>query len=84
MSDNDTANTIVESINSHMANLSVSVLTQSNASNNANTAICNTTMQPMAANEMQHINEHTRILQQFAMMTTNQPGPQQFVSQNRL
>ena len=84
VSDDGTADTIVESINSHMANLSTSVFTQSNTSNNANTAIFNASMQQMAANKAQRNNEHTRMLQQFAMMTTNQPGPQQFASQNRL
>ena len=28
----------------------------------------------MAANEAQRNNEHVRMIQQFAMMTTNQPG----------
>jgi hypothetical protein len=83
-SDDGTAKTIVESINSDMANLTVSVLTQSNASNNTNTAIFNASMQQMAANEAQRNNEHARMIQQFAMMTTNQPGPQQFTTQNRL
>jgi hypothetical protein len=84
VSDNGTAKTIVESINSHMANLSASVLTQSNASNDANTAIFNVSMQHMAANEAQRNNEHARMLQQFAMMTTYQPISQQFANQNRL
>ena len=84
VSDNGTAETIVESINSHMANLSASVLIQSNASNNANTAIFYASMQQMAANKAQHNNEHERMIQQFAMMTTYQPGQQQFVNQNRL
>ena len=59
MSDNGTTKTIVESINSHMANLSPSVLTQSNASNDANTAIFNASMQQMAANKAQCNQEHT-------------------------
>ena len=81
MSDNCTAETIVEFINSHIANLSASALTQSYASNDANTDIFNASMQQMAANEAQHNNEHARMLQQFATMTTNQPGPQQFANQ---
>jgi hypothetical protein len=84
-SDNDgTAKTIVESINSHMANLTSSVITQSNAANNANTAMLNASMQQMAANKAHRNNEHARMIQQFAMMTTNQPGQQQFATQNRL
>ena len=38
-------------------------------------------MQQMAANKAQHNNEHTQMLQHFAMMTRNHPGPQQFVGQ---
>ena len=41
-------------------------------------------MQQMAANEAQRNNVHARMIQQFAMMTTNQPRPQQFATQNRL
>ena len=84
VSDDGTAETIVEYISSHMTNLSASVLTQSNASNNANTAIFNMSMQQMAANKAQRSNDQTRMLQQFAMMTNNQPGSQQFSGQNRL
>jgi hypothetical protein len=84
VSDDGTAETIVEYISSHMANLSASVLTQSNTSNNANTAIFNMSMQQMAANKAQRNNDQTRMLQQFTMMTNNQPGPQQFSGQNRL
>jgi hypothetical protein len=83
-SDDGTAETIVESINSHMANLTASVITQSNAANNANTTMFNMSMQQMAANKAQRNNEHARMIQQFAMMTTNQPGQQQFATQNRL
>ena len=71
-------------ISSHMTNLSASVLTQSNASNNANTAIFNMSMQQMSANKAQRSNDQTRMLQQFAMMTNNQPGSQRFSGQNRL
>jgi hypothetical protein len=83
-SDNGTANTIVESINSHIANLTASVITQSNAANDANTAMFNASMQQMAANEAQRNNDHARMIQQFAMMTTNQPGQQQFATKNKL
>jgi hypothetical protein len=67
-----------------MANLTASVITQSNAANDANTALFNAPKQQMTANEAQCNNEHTRMIQQFAMMTTNQPGQQQFATQNRL
>ena len=67
-----------------MANLSALVLTQSNASNDATTAIFNASMQHMAANKARRNNEHTQMIQQFAMMTTYQPGPQQLATQNRL
>ena len=83
-SEDGTADTIVESINSHIANLTASVMTQSNAANDANTAMFNASMQQMAANEAQRNNDHARMIQQFAMMTTNQPGQQQFATQNRL
>jgi hypothetical protein len=65
--DNGTAKTIVKSINTHMANLSVTVLLQSTASNNANTAIFNTSMKHVAANEAQRNKKHNRMMQQFAM-----------------
>jgi hypothetical protein len=81
MSDDGTANTIIESINTHMANLSASFLLQSNASNNANTAIFNASMQQVAANKAQCNNDHNCMLQQFAMMTTNQPGGHHFAGQ---
>ena len=73
-----------------MANLSASVLTQSTASNDANTAIFNASIQQMAANEAQRNADHTRMMQQFAMMATT-PNPdyrpttlqqQQFVPNN--
>jgi hypothetical protein len=51
-----------------MANLSASVLTQSTASNEANTAIFNSSIQQMAANEAQRNADHTRMMQQFALM----------------
>ena len=54
-----------------MANLTASVITQSNAANNANTTMFNMSMQQMAVNKAQRNNEHARMIQQFAMMTTN-------------
>ena len=69
-SDDGTAETVIESINAHMANLSASVLTQSTASNEANTAIFNASIQQMAANEAQRNADHTRMMQQFALMQT--------------
>jgi hypothetical protein len=81
VSDDGTANTIVKSINTHMANLSASILLQSNTSNNGNTVIFNASMQQVAANEAQRNNNHNCMLQQFAKMTKNQPGTQNFASQ---
>jgi len=54
-----------------MANLSASVLTQSTASNDANNAAFQASMQQLAANETQRNADHNRMLQQFVMMTTN-------------
>jgi hypothetical protein len=81
VSDDGTADTIVDSIQTHMANLSASVLLQSTASNNANTAVFNALLQQGAANKAQHNANHMHMLQQFAMMMTNQPGVQQFAGQ---
>jgi hypothetical protein len=81
VSGDGTAKTILESINTHMANISASVLSQSNATDNANTAIFNTSMQQVATNKAQRNNNHNRMFQQFTMMTTNLPGAQQFSSQ---
>ncbi len=53
-----------------MANLSASVLTQSSASNDANTAIFNASIQQMAANKAQRNAEHAAMMQQFALMQT--------------
>ena len=70
VSDDGTAETVIDTINSHMANLSASVLTQSSASNDANTAIFNASIQQMAANEAQRNAEHAQMMQQFALMQT--------------
>ncbi len=75
--DDGTADTIIESIQTHMANLSTSVFLQPTMSNNTNTAIFNASMQQVAANKAQHNANHMH----FAMMTTNQPGVQQFAGQ---
>ncbi len=45
VSDNGTTKTIVKSIQTHMTNLSATILSQSTASNNANTTIFNASMQ---------------------------------------
>jgi hypothetical protein len=71
VSDDGTAETIVASIDAHMANLSASVLTQSSASNDANTTVFNAAIQQMAANEAQRNADHARMMEQFAMMSTN-------------
>ncbi len=81
VSDNDTADTIVKSITTHMANLSASVLSQATASNNANTAIFNASMQQVIANKAQCSQEHNCMVQQFLMMLTAPLATQQFVGQ---
>jgi hypothetical protein len=78
VSDNGTANTFVDSLNTHMANLDVSVLLQTTTSNNANTAIFNASMNQVAANEAQRNNNHNRMMQQFAMLLTMPPAALQF------
>jgi hypothetical protein len=81
VSDNGTAKTIIESIQTHVANLSATNLSQSTALNNANTAIFNALMQQVATNEAQRNANHMHMLQQFTMMTASQPGIQQFAGQ---
>jgi hypothetical protein len=51
-----------------MANLSASVLSQSSTSNNANTAVFNAFIQQMVTNEARRNKDHTRVMQQFALM----------------
>jgi hypothetical protein len=76
MSDAGTTETIVNTINTHMANLSASVLTQTTASNKANAAQLKTSMQQIATNETQRNREHALMMQQFAMIsTTNTVNP---------
>ncbi len=79
--DDDTANTIVELIATHMANISLSVFLQATATNDENKAIFNTLMQQVATNKVQHTQEHNHMFQQFAMMLTAPPVAQQFVGQ---
>jgi hypothetical protein len=68
--------TIVNSINTHMANLSASVLLQTTASTEANTTQLKASMQQIAANKTQSNREHALMMQQFAMMsTTNTVNP---------
>ncbi len=76
VSDAGTMETIVNSINTHMANLSASVLTQTTASNEANAVQLKASMQQIAANKTQRNREHTLMMQQFVMMsTTNTVNP---------
>jgi hypothetical protein len=88
VSDNGTTETIVKSINTHMANLSASVLMQLTASNDVNTATFHVSMQQVGANKAQRNTKHKCMMQQFAMMTTTQPAIQQlarnFMSQTAL
>ncbi len=81
ISDNGTADTIVELIATHMANLSVSVLLQAITTNHANTANFNTSMQQVVANKAQCTQEHNHMVQQFAMMLTAPSIVQQFAGQ---
>jgi hypothetical protein len=78
VSDDGTADTIMDSLNTHMANLAASVLLQTTASNNANTAIFSASMNQVAANETQRINNHNRMMQQFAMLLTVPTATPQF------
>ncbi len=76
VSDAGTTETIVNTINTHMANLSTSVLMQTTASNETNAAQLKTSMQQIAANKTQRNREHALMMQQFAMMsTTNTVNP---------
>jgi hypothetical protein len=68
VSDNGMAKSIVKSIQTHIANLSATILLQSTVSNDVNTAIFNASMQQVAANEVQHNANHMPMLQQFALM----------------
>jgi hypothetical protein len=64
-----------------MANLSATILLKSTMSNDANTAIFNASMQQVAANKTQRNANHMHMLQQFTLMSMNQPGVQQFAGQ---
>ncbi len=64
-----------------MANLAATILLQLTMSNDVNIAAFNASMQQVATNETQHDANHMHMLQQFAMMTTNQPGIQQLAGQ---
>ncbi len=76
VSDAGKTKTIINTINTHMAKLSASVLMQITASNKANAAQLKTSMQQIAANETQCNREHAVMMQQFAMMlTTNTLNP---------
>jgi hypothetical protein len=76
MSDAGMTKTIVNSINTHMANLSASVLSQTTASTKANAAQLKASMQQIATNKTQRNREHALMMQQFAMMsTTNTVNP---------
>jgi hypothetical protein len=79
--ENGQADTIIKLIATHMANLSASVLSQSTALNNVNTAIFNVPMQQVAANKSQCTQEHNHMVQQFAMMATAPSATQQFAGQ---
>ncbi len=70
VSDDGTAGTFVDTINSHMANLSASVLTLSSASNDANTVVFNASIQQMVANETRRNKDHARMMQKFPLMQT--------------
>jgi hypothetical protein len=78
VSDNGTANTIVDSLNTHMADLAASVLLQTTVRNDANTAIFNASMNQVSANEAQCNNNHNCMMQQFAMLSTAPTAAPQF------
>ncbi len=65
--DDDTAETIATTINSHMANLSV----QTAASLEANAMQINTSLQQLATTNMQLHQQQQSLMHQMAMLTTN-------------
>jgi hypothetical protein len=67
VSDDDTANTITTTINSHMANLSM----QTAASFEANAMQINAFLQQLATNNAQLHQQQQSLMQQMAMLTTN-------------
>jgi hypothetical protein len=79
--DNGTVDTIIKFIQTHMSNLSALVLLQLTATNDTNTAFFNALMQQVTANKSQRNANHMHMLQQFAIMMTNQPGVQQIAGQ---
>ncbi len=78
VSDDGMADIIVDSLNTHMANLATSVLLQTTALNNPNTAVFNASMNQLAANETQRNKDHNCIMQQFAMLSTAPTAAPQF------
>jgi hypothetical protein len=71
VSDNDTAETITTTINSHMANLSA----QTAASLNANATQINASLQQLATNNAQLHQQQQLMMQKMAMLTTNTNMP---------
>jgi hypothetical protein len=69
--DNDTAETITTTINSHMANLSA----QTAASLDANATQINASLQQLATNNAQLHQQQQLMMQQMAMLTTNANTP---------
>jgi hypothetical protein len=65
--DNDTAETIAITINSHMANL----LAQTAASLKAKGTQINKSLQQLATNNAQHYQQQQSLMQQMALLTTN-------------
>jgi hypothetical protein len=69
VSDDDTAKTIVGTINAHMANLSAKMTTSLEANANQINAL----LQQLAMNNNQLNQQQQAILQQMAMLSTNPP-----------
>jgi hypothetical protein len=71
ISKDKTTDTIVGTINSHMANLSANVSAQTAASNGANSSLINASLQQFAADESQWNQQHQQMMQQLAMLSAN-------------
>jgi hypothetical protein len=71
ISDNNTAETIAGTISSHMANLSASTSAQTTVSNDTNMSLINASLQQFVANKNMRNQQHQKMMQQFAMLSTN-------------
>ncbi len=62
ISDDGIIDTIVGTINSHMANISTKVSVQTAASNDANSSLINASLQQFAANKAQQNQQHLQVI----------------------